>query len=1172
MNLSELIKVDSRFEKSINLSLDLEDPSKVSYYIPTRSALKILEHFLDNVTIQARNRATILVGPYGKGKSHLLLVLMALLSRSEAPEVKELIDRIGWISPETVEKIKSATKVKGKFLPVIITPSNSSLYSILLRSLQQALIREGITDVVPDSYYSEAIRTISSWEKDYPEAYSAFLDKLGSDVGEFKDTLSGNDEKALERFREIFPSITNGSVFNPVVDEDIKAVLMTVNRKLCEKHGYRGIYIIFDEFSKYIEGHVEAGFAADMGVLQDVCEVCSKSKDEQIHLTLVTHKAIRSYGDRLPKSVIYTFEAIEGRLTELYFITSSQNNYELIADALQKTNKFDNWAKKSALYKEIGDEAYRLPDFQSLFNEDEYWSIVAKGVFPLTPVGAMLLLSLSEKIAQNERTIFTYLTDEASNGLASIIAGSEDAGLVSAGSIYDYFIPLFREESDNSIHHEWLKADYAISKTEDDAEKDIVKAMSIIKMVNRPDDLPASDKIMRLACAADEDDFKAALERLVEKSLVEYKAYNNAYEFKNNIGVDVEIAISDCIEKHYAKPDCCAVMYDVMSQKYELPKKHNSERCITRYFDYKFMTQESFLALTSADYLEWDNEPDGAVLLILPEDGLNRAALKKHMKELGDRCIIIALPATDSDDYVSEVKYVLGVRYLEKDVKFLDDNPVLLKELRVLEEEHSAVINELIRDMFFKELELYGCEGKIKAGSYGINRIISDVCDSEYRSSPIFNHEMINRHNPSSQMVKARNAIIRDILEGNDLEEKYRNGSSAESTICRAVLLNTGNDKGAKAVSDEIVAFMKKSIDSRIPFSDVIGVLVKPPYGVRKGVLPILLAKHLIALGEIPVIYFNGKEVSINEKIISNIVDSPSEYFIYTEPETVAKLEYISKLERLFDEYSIYCADIDKRNRLAKLTCMMQSWYRSLPQSSVTYNDSDDKQMKDIAAFRKIFQTAYINPREIILDKLPKMMKTEDFEKTYKKVEGIKLAIDKHIHAIKEAAVNTLLETLSLDAGSDLKQSLKSWYGRLPEGTKNRIYSTTTTVFMDYVKGFDFTDPEVIIRDIAKNVTGTFIEDWNDSSMDDFRMRLETMLGEIDEKSSDASGNSYSILFETPAGEKEKKHFSYDPENISSNGSFLQNQLADLLEEYGSAVDSDEKMGILMDAIKKIMR
>lgn len=1171
MKLSELIKVDSRFEKSINLSLDLTDPAKVNYYIPTRSALKILEGFLDNVTVQARNRATILVGPYGKGKSHLLLVLMALLSRSEAPEVKELVTRIGNMSSETVAKINSATKKGGRFLPVIVNPSGGTLYSMILKSTQQALLREGISDVVPDSYYTEAVHAINSWKNDYPDAYERFLEKLGEDENDFMFALMNSDDSSLEKFRKIYPYITSGSVFNPIVNEDIKDILKTVNRKLCEKYGYRGIYIIFDEFSKYIEGHEETGFAADMGTLQDVCEVCSKSKDEQIHLTLVAHKAIRSYGDKLPKSVINTFEAIEGRLSEVLFVTSSQNNYELIADALGKTKKFGTWTKKYAPYGKISEESHRLPEFQSLFNEDDYRKIVAEGVFPLTPVGAMLLLNLSEKIAQNERTIFTYLTDESSNGLATYIADKE-AGFVSAGNIYDYFVPLFREESDNSVHHVWLKADYAISKTEDAAEKDIIKAMAIIKMINRPDDLPASDRIMRLACGMDEETFKKALDGLVEKSLIEYKAYNNAYEFKNNIGVDVEIAISDCIEKHFAKPDIVSVLEDVATRRFELPKKHNSEKCITRYFNYRFMTKDSFLALNDTSYLDWNNQPDGAIFLILPEEGMNRKALKKHMEELGDRCTLMLLPATDDASYVGKVKYLLAVRYLEKDTAFIDDNPVLLKELKDLEEETAAVLDEAVNSMYFKAPDLYGTEGKIKTTAHGINRIVSDICDREYSLAPVFNHESINRHEPSSQMVKARNNVIRDILEGKDLDE-YINGSSAESTICRALLLNSENDKGVKAVNKEIADFMKKSIDNRAPFSDVTDILTKPPYGVRKGVLPVLLAKQLVSLGEIPVIYLNEKEVAINEIIMSNILDSPSEYFIYIEPKTVSKLDYISKLESLFEEYAIYCADIDKRNRLAKLTCMMQSWYRSLPQASITYSTSDnDRQMREINAFRKIFQTTYINPREVILDKLPKMLKTEDLEKTYKKVESIKTAIDRHIHEIKEAAIKALLETLSFDAGSNLKQSLKSWYENLPEDARNRIYSTAATDFLNYIKTFSATDPEVIIREVAKNITGTFIEDWNDMSMNDFRVSLDCILSEIDEKAGEDSASSYSISVETPEGEKEEKKFSYDPENISSNGSFFQNQLSELIEEYGGAVDSDEKIGILLDAIKKIMR
>ena len=40
-----------------------------------------------------------------------------------------------------------------------------------------------------------------------------------------------------------------------MVQKEALRVYEEVNRVLCAKYGYAGIYIIFDEFSKYIEGH-----------------------------------------------------------------------------------------------------------------------------------------------------------------------------------------------------------------------------------------------------------------------------------------------------------------------------------------------------------------------------------------------------------------------------------------------------------------------------------------------------------------------------------------------------------------------------------------------------------------------------------------------------------------------------------------------------------------------------------------------------------------------------------------------------------------------------------------------------------------------------------------------------------------------------------------------------
>ena len=64
--------------------------------------------------------------------------------------------------------------------------------------------------------------------------------------------------------------MTSGGVFNPLIDDEVISVYQSVNRILREKYGYAGIYIIFDEFSKYIEGHAVEGFAGDMKVLQDM--------------------------------------------------------------------------------------------------------------------------------------------------------------------------------------------------------------------------------------------------------------------------------------------------------------------------------------------------------------------------------------------------------------------------------------------------------------------------------------------------------------------------------------------------------------------------------------------------------------------------------------------------------------------------------------------------------------------------------------------------------------------------------------------------------------------------------------------------------------------------------------------------------------------------------------
>ncbi len=77
MKYADYIKVNENFQYSVNLQFDLNNIDKIKNYIPTKDGCEVLKLYINSV-INGKNRATTLIGPYGKGKSHLLLVLLML--------------------------------------------------------------------------------------------------------------------------------------------------------------------------------------------------------------------------------------------------------------------------------------------------------------------------------------------------------------------------------------------------------------------------------------------------------------------------------------------------------------------------------------------------------------------------------------------------------------------------------------------------------------------------------------------------------------------------------------------------------------------------------------------------------------------------------------------------------------------------------------------------------------------------------------------------------------------------------------------------------------------------------------------------------------------------------------------------------------------------------------
>ena len=1168
MRLSDLVQIDSRFEKSVNLLLDLYDRSKINAYIPTRSSVNLLKRFLNEVTGFSGGRANILIGPYGKGKSHLLLVLMAILSGNSSDELNCLIKKVDPLNHEISELIRVVNN-SYRFLPVIINTNSGNLSQALVRSLNQALIREGLNDIVPDSYFTEAVKTIRLWKEMYPSTYGSFEKLIDSSVEGFVNRLNDYDYDAIDLFRECHPLVTSGSEFNPIINDETISVYRSINRIICEKYNYSGIYIIFDEFSKYIEGHIEETFSSDMKVLQDICELCNSSNSEQLHLTCVAHKAIRSYGDSLSKNILNAFRGVEGRLVEVPFVVSSQNNYELIADVIHKKKEFTVW-KSNHFHQQLLEDSYSTPEFSALFEKNDFESIVGDGCFPLTAIATLLLMNLSEKIAQNERTIFTFLSGKDFYSLNEYIANCSDVSYAGASLIYDYFQPLFEGENNTPIHYEWLKADYALSKTDDIEEQIIVKSLAIIKMVNRSDDIPSNDLFLYLASGLGKGAVANSIQALIEKEIIVFRKNTRTYDFQNKIGINIENVVSDYALKYYSKVDVISVLNDVFRKRYILPKKYNQDHFMTRYYRVIFMAADTFIKLMSASYLTDENEPDGYLLILYGDCNSKDESIKLHVKEINDNRIVIGIPGK-KEDLSERVRSLLAVRRLIGDKDFISENEVLLTELKLLESDLVAYLNEWMDEAVLSIEVLLTASEAFEVQHHGINRAISDICENVYNCTPIINHELINRHQVSAQISKARNSIMYNILHGMSMEQ-YNSGTSAESTIYRALMVQTKNDENLPLIKKEILYFIHDSKGRKNPFSTIVNKLADAPYGMRKGPMPVFFTQQLIELEDMPVVYLGNKELSIDASLMTNIMRNPEDYSLYVEEETVQKLEYIENLEKLFSEYSSYCRGIENRNRLSKLACIIQAWFRSLPQISMTFRKQDyiEQDVKKVISFRKLFG-GVVNPREVLFDKLPALFDASDFLGTYKEVESVKLQLDNHIIIIKHRAIDAIRKKLMIDKDDNLLLGLKDWYSKLSDKIKNSVFSADSQRLLGCIRSLDVTDEEEIAEKLSKAITGFFIEDWNDHTIQLFESGFEALLGEIEDKIKSVDTSiGQKVVFSTDDGLKECL-YDFDPDNLSASGYFFQNALDDMLEEYGESLENSEKIGILMQVIKKLM-
>lgn len=1163
MKYSEYLKINENFQYSINLQFDINNISKIKEYIPTTDSCEILEHYFDSI-FGNFNKSTILVGPYGKGKSHLLLVLLTLLNDYKSEDIdaiENLLKKIRKINPNIYVKIRVLRDKKAKFMPIIINSNYNNINQAFLLALTEALDRENINNIVVNTYFDVALEIINKWKKNNDKEiinkFKSCLEKKKITLKKLEEGLKIYNEDYYNIFKDVYTCVLHGIEFNPLINTDIIKYYKDVNYKISQL-GYTGMLVIFDEFSKFLEYVGNESMMRDLKILQDFAELASRTNSkEQILFSCITHKAFNSYLKNIKDNKANAFKAVEGRFKELYFNRSMEQNFEIIEQTIKKNNKFESYINKyldnnKEFYNELKNEF----NFCRIKNVEE---ILFKGCFPLNPATVFAVINLSEKIAQNERTLFTFLTDDDIYSFKYYINNNKSEELFNVDRIYNYFYNILKKENNESIKEIWLKAENAISKTTDIIEISILKVLAVIYMINDFENYSPINSSIRLSLNLNEKVFNEKIENLLDKGIIKRRKTNKLLEFSTVYNKEILDDINIIKQNRFNNINYSQSLDKIYNLGYALPRRYNQNYKITRFFKEIFITEFELNNLKTFKLYFEKYFSDGLVLNLLRESK-DLENVIDNFNKINDKKVVLKIPNSIINIEIKDaVKEIEAINYYKNSGRYEND---IIMELNAIQEEDLELVQDEI-DKCFEDNNSYILYNSIIDKASNLSIVISEICEKIYSESPIINNEMINKQKISAPIVKARDIVIDCIM--NKSKDLIKSETSAEATIYKAIA-DKKNNADIKKIIKLIENYIKQSErNGKFSFEHIYNKLKNEPYNIRDGVIPVFIALALENYTNNAILYYKNKEIELISTNISKIIDEPSNYYIIIEAGTQEKVEFINKLMKLFKLNS----SSDQRENIRIIMYNLKKWALSLPRITRELSVTNDIITKNaVLDFKNTLLKTDLNNNEFLFKTLKETFNEESYIKLYAEVEQAKRELDDYFYNYEIFIIRQFKNIFEDSNENSLNKILKKWYDSLKEKVKYVVLKNETKQLLDYIVEINTFNDQDIIENISYILLGYYIEDWQEKSYSTFFNNLGYIIDELNTVESN-NKEKIEISVKNENGNNIVKYI--DNVEISSLGKTLMSNIEDTIEEYADSINESEKINILMNILNKYM-
>jgi hypothetical protein len=1210
-HMKELIEIAKGFQTSVNIAYDMNNDDKVRGFIPTMSSLDVIEDVLLSTVPTSTQRARILIGAYGRGKSHIILVLMSLLFRKGDDTSKTLfhtlLEKIRTSNPDLYRFANEYIQSKQKILPIVVRGSSTSLAQSFLSALQQTLSDEGFADIMPETHFKAAVNQIEKWRDEYHDTYQKLTKTLSKSVSDFILALNEYDVNAYEEFAQIYPTLTSGSTFNPFLGFDIVDLYENITVKLKDK-GYCGVYVIYDEFSKYLESSIASATNSDIKLLQDFAEKCNRSGNTQMHLMLISHKDIANYIDsNLQKDKVDGWRGVSGRFKHINLHNNYSQMYEIISAVIKKN---------SSLWEHfIQANQMRFDDLRDRFiknglldknNQNEVTTAI-EGCYPLHPISTFILPRLSEKVAQNERTLFTFLSADEKYTLSDFIAIAEDFELLTPDYIYDYFEPLLRKEPYTSEAHKIYRLTTSVLRRVEgkSLHEKIIKTIALIYLVEQFEKLPP---VVDMIVDAYRDsigstkEIDLALKDLIDNDCVVYlKRSNNYLKIKETSGVDIQEEIDKYKNQRLSGESATKILNESVFDSFMYPTAYNDANDIIRYFDFTFIDSKEFWAVTDWEIKISSSDADGVIYAIVPEseaeiEKLRTAILKDNNPH---NRIVFILPkkwvdiTNDALDYAA-VTYLKGEAANSGDEILNDEYAIYVEDLSDVV---GGFINSYARPENGSAYYFYNANQNIFRRRAQLSALLSDICGKVFHRTPIINNESINKNDLPTVAINSRTKILAGLLASELAPNIGLSGTGQDVSIMRSTLIKTGvlenadNDPRIQLQPEDgrmtdlltqISTFftVNAARHDGANFQILYDMLTchSNGFGMKHGVIPIYIALVLHLYKNNLVIMYRGSEVKITQELLNDINESPGEYSVILEDWNEEKAHYMARLEELFIEF---VTEREKAyNRFTYLFLAMNRWYLSLPKftKESTQRYCTTGKPENIPTDRRKFISSLkqmsVNPREFLFNKVFDIFGYKTFNVNV--VDNIEMTKTEYDGAVRNLIdyLNSTVKTMfaSEKSNGSLTSAIKDWYETLSERTKQNLFTGNENKILELMATVT-NDENSFIQRLAKAVTYLRIDDWNNDTVEVFLRDLDNFKKTVEnfnnqKADSDQYTTSYEIIITDANGKRSPKRF--EKTDYSERAVLLRNEISIALEEMGQAITEQEKRQVLIELLEKL--